>query len=89
MLTKMIEEQLTLVVGLFRLVCPQRGEKGHDDRRFLEALHYFTVHNMLGVLSPASSAIGIRPGSASGDCPNPAPSRLSSRPRPLVTMARI
>ena len=23
-----------------------RGEPGHDDRKFLEALHYFTVHNI-------------------------------------------
>jgi transposase len=46
MLTKMTEEQWTLVVDLFRQVCPRRGEKGHDDRRFLEALHYFTIHNI-------------------------------------------
>ncbi|MGB8525766.1 MAG: transposase [Rhodoplanes sp.] len=24
----------------------RRGDKGRDDRKFLEALHYFTVHNI-------------------------------------------
>jgi transposase len=46
MLTKMTEETWNLAVDIFRLVCPRRGQKGVDDRRFLEALHYFTVHNI-------------------------------------------
>jgi transposase len=46
MLTKMTEETWSLVVDIFRQVCPRRGQKGADDRRFLEALHYFTVHNI-------------------------------------------
>ena len=46
MLTRMTEEQWRLVVDIFRQVCPKRGEKGYDDRRFLEALHYFSVHNI-------------------------------------------
>jgi transposase len=46
MLTKMTEETWALVVDIFRQVCPRRGQKGTDDRRFLEALHYFTVHNI-------------------------------------------
>lgn len=46
MLTKMTEATWTLVVDIFRQVCPRRGQKGADDRRFLEALHYFTVHNI-------------------------------------------
>lgn len=46
MLTKMTEETWSLVVDIFRHVCPRRGQKGADDRRFLEALHYFTVHNI-------------------------------------------
>jgi transposase len=46
MLTKMTEEQLDLVVDIFRQVCPRRGAKGRDDRLFLRALHYFTVHNI-------------------------------------------
>ena len=46
MLTTMSEEQWTLAVEIFRQVSPRRGEKGHNDRRFLQALHYFTVHNI-------------------------------------------
>jgi transposase len=46
MLTKMTEETWNLAVDIFRQVCPRRGQKGADDRRFLEALHYFTVHNI-------------------------------------------
>ena len=46
MLTRMTDERWSLVVDIFRQVCPRRGEKGHDDRRFLEALHYFSVHNI-------------------------------------------
>jgi transposase len=46
MLTKMTEESWNLVVDIFRQVCPRRGQKGADDRRFLEALHYVTLHNI-------------------------------------------
>ena len=46
MLTQMTDEEWTLVVQVFRAVRPRRGDKGRDDRRFLEALHYFTVHNI-------------------------------------------
>ena len=46
MLTKMTEETWSLVVDIFRQVCPRRGQKGADDCRFLKALHYFTVHNI-------------------------------------------
>jgi transposase len=46
MLTRMTEEKWTLGLEVFRQVCPRRGDKGRDDRRFLEALHYFTVHNI-------------------------------------------
>jgi transposase len=31
----------------------RRGDKGRDDRRFLEALHYFTVHNITWRALPA------------------------------------
>jgi hypothetical protein len=33
-------------VSLFRAVRSRRGDKGRDDRKFLEAMHYFTVHNI-------------------------------------------
>ena len=54
MLTNTTEEKWTLVVDIFRQVCPRRGEKGNDDRRFLEALHYFTVHNISWRALPAA-----------------------------------
>ncbi len=46
MLTRMTEEDWTLVLEIFHGVRSKRGDKGRDDRRFLEALHYFTVHNL-------------------------------------------
>ena len=46
MLTRMTEDEWALVVRIFRAVRTRRGDKGRDDRRFLEALHYFTVHNI-------------------------------------------
>jgi transposase len=42
----MTEEPWTLVADIFRQVCPRRGERGHDDLRCLQALPYFTVHNI-------------------------------------------
>ena len=36
MLTGMSEEQWTLVVDIFRAVRSRRGDKGRNDRRFLE-----------------------------------------------------
>lgn len=46
MLTRVTDDDWALVLDIFRSVCPRRGEKGRNDRRFLEALHYFTVHNI-------------------------------------------
>ncbi|MGH7039414.1 MAG: transposase [Stellaceae bacterium] len=46
MLTQMTQDEWTLAVGLFRAARSRRGDKGRDDRRFLEALHYFSVHNI-------------------------------------------
>jgi transposase len=53
MLTGMTEENWTLVVEIFRAVRSKRGDKGRDDRRFLEALHYFTVHSISWRALPA------------------------------------
>ena len=53
MLTRMIDKKWDLVVNIFRQVCPRRGEKGHDDRRFLQALHYFAVHDVTWRSLPA------------------------------------
>jgi len=46
MLTQMIEGDWSIAVEVFQAVRSKRGEPGHDDRKFLEALHYFTVHNI-------------------------------------------
>ena len=46
MLTTMTEEDWTIVLKLFEASRSRRGDKGSDDRKFLEALHYFVVHNI-------------------------------------------
>ena len=46
MSTKMTEADWALAVEVFRACLPARGAKARDDRMFLEALHYFTVHNI-------------------------------------------
>jgi len=46
MLTRMTDEDWERVVQVFRAVRSRRGDKGRNDRRFLEALHYFSVHNI-------------------------------------------
>ena len=35
-----------MALEAFRASLPRRGAKGRDDRLFLEALHYFSVHNI-------------------------------------------
>ena len=42
MLTVMTEPDWEVVLMVFRGVCSRRGDKGRDDRKFLEALHYFS-----------------------------------------------
>jgi hypothetical protein len=46
MLTRMTDEDWERVVQVFQACCSRRGDKGRNDRRFLEALHYFCVHNI-------------------------------------------
>ena len=46
MLTGMTERDWAVVLKVFRAACSRRGDKGRDDRKFLEALHYFAVHNI-------------------------------------------
>jgi transposase len=53
MLTRMTEDEWALVLEVFRGVRSRRGDKGRDDRRFLEALHYFTLHNITWRALPA------------------------------------
>lgn len=46
MSTKMSEEDWENALLVFRACLPRRGRKAVDDRRFLEALHFFTVENV-------------------------------------------
>src|SRR5215212_4861906 len=41
-----IDQDWETVVQVFRACRSRRGDKGRDDRTFLEALHDFSVHNM-------------------------------------------
>ncbi|MGA8291490.1 MAG: transposase [Rhodoplanes sp.] len=49
----MTEDDWAIVLQVFRAVRSRRGDKGRDDRKFLEALHYFTVHNITWRALPA------------------------------------
>ena len=53
MLTKMSDADWAIVVEAFRAARSRRGDKGRDDRKFLEALHYFSVHNITWRALPA------------------------------------
>lgn len=46
MSTKMTDADWAISEEVFRACLPRRGVKGRDDRLFLEALHYFAVHNI-------------------------------------------
>jgi transposase len=53
MLTRMTDEDWTIALEVFRAVRSRRGDKGRDDRRFLEALHYFTLQSVTWRTLPA------------------------------------
>jgi hypothetical protein len=53
MLTRMGEEDWTVTLEAFHAARSRRGDKGRDDRRFLEALHYSAVHNVTWRALPA------------------------------------
>jgi transposase len=46
MSTKMSEADWDVALEVFRAALPRRGAKARSDRLFLEALHYFSVHNI-------------------------------------------
>ncbi len=46
MLTRMTDADWGVVLRVFAASRSRRGDKGRDDRAFLEALHYFSVHNI-------------------------------------------
>jgi transposase len=53
MLTKMTDADWIKVLRVFEIVRSRRGDKGRDDRKFLSALHYFSVHNITWRALPA------------------------------------
>ena len=53
MLTRMTEQDWATVLEVFRACRSRRGAKGRNDRRFLEAVHYFCVHNITWRALPA------------------------------------
>ncbi len=46
MSTQMTDADWEVALEVFRLCLPRRGAKAKDDRLFLEALHFFSVHNI-------------------------------------------
>src|SRR6204780_5620290 len=46
MSTQMDEDDWAQTLGVFRACRPRRGRKAEGGRRFLEALHFFTVENV-------------------------------------------
>ena len=46
MSTRMTEQDWAHTLAVFRACLPRRGRKAFDDRRFLEALHFFSVENI-------------------------------------------
>jgi transposase len=46
MLTGMTEDDWSIVLEVFDALRTRSGEPGRHDREFLEALHYFMVHNV-------------------------------------------
>jgi len=53
MLTQMTKQDWDLTLAVFDAVQSRRGEPGHDDRKFLEAIHFFTLHNITWRALPA------------------------------------
>jgi transposase len=53
MLTGMTEEDWAITLKVFDAARSGLGQPGRNDRKFLEALHYFTVHNITWRALPA------------------------------------
>lgn len=53
MLTRMTDEDWAVALDVFHACRSRRGDKGRDDSKFLEAMHYFTVHNITWRALPA------------------------------------
>ncbi|SMF59895.1 hypothetical protein SAMN02982989_0989 [Xaviernesmea oryzae] len=65
MSTKMTEKDWVVALEVFLASLPHRGNKGRDDRLFLEAMHYFSVHNTSCGRCRSGSANGTASGNAS------------------------
>ena len=66
MLTGMTERDWEFVLEVFRACRSRRGDKGRDDRKFLEAVHYFTFTTSPGGPCRPHSDPGTASGSAFG-----------------------
>jgi len=53
MLTKITDADWMTVLRVFEASRSRRGDKGRDDKKFLSALHYFSVHNITWRARPA------------------------------------
>jgi hypothetical protein len=67
MLTAMTEEDWTIVLRVFAASRSRRGDKGRNDRKFLEALHYFVVHNIATSL-PSAAGLDLAPACERWSC---------------------
>ena len=79
MLTGMTERDWLTVLEVFDAAQSSRGEPGHDDRKFLEAIHYFTVHSITWRALPREYGNGTAYGSGFGGSVAPGYSRHSSK----------
>jgi transposase len=54
MLTGMTEDDWVIALKVFAAAQSRCGQPGRDDRKFLEGLHFFTVHNLTWRALPAT-----------------------------------
>ena len=84
MLTAMTDEDWTIVLRVFAASRSRRSNRGQQDsRKFLEALHYFVVHNITWRALPEMAVFFCTSFSTSGSgiaqCPN-----FSGRARQVI-----
>lgn len=89
MLTRMTDEDWAVALDVFHACRSRRGDKGRDDRKFLEAMHYFTAHNITWRALQAEFGSWTASGSGSGGCARPACSSCSSKRWPRSAAPRI
>ena len=52
MSVRMEQRDWQIALEVFRACLPRRGDEGRKDRSFMEALRYFSVHNVTWRASP-------------------------------------